>query len=221
MEWAKFSNLADPQFFLVTEQLVNIERKIASKGCEKQTDALYFCRRFEYPWAFLQIPENAEIVLDAGGGPATFQYLLSAFIPHVHNVDYNPEWVKKVNAVKEVTGEFSNLTVTKGDISNLSFIPDKTFDVTTCLSVIEHSAHSKAIQIFDELLRVTNGPVLITVDVGVGGPELLEPEMLYILSLKYGFTVPPLPSDTIACVTREGYKFKVACIRLEGGQVGE
>ena len=217
MEWARYSALSDPQFFLVTEKILNLERDIEKKGGERQTDALYLTRRFEYPWAFLQIPENTQTVLDAGGGPATFQYLLSSFIPKVHNVDLNVEWVNKVNKVKTITGRFSNLTVVRGDILNLSHILDKTFDTTTCISVIEHIEYEKTMKIVDELLRVTRGPVLITADIGENDPELMTPGTLHRLADKHGFTVPDIPLDAMQHRTVRGEPFKVACIKLEGG----
>jgi SAM-dependent methyltransferase len=210
--WACYSRLADENFFLVSEAILNAEREIAAAGLEKQTDALYPPRRFEYPWAFLQIPENSKRVLDAGGGPATFQYLLSKYVPEVYNIDINSKWIDKVENVKRVTGKFGNIVTAKGNLAEMPFVEDKTFDASLCVSVIEHGRDAEAI--ICELLRVTKGPVLITTDVGYG-EELLNPSVLHQLGERFGFTVPEVPLDAIHRATAGGEHYKVACIRLD------
>lgn len=217
MEWARYSALRDPQFFLVTEGILNVERDIEKRGGERQTDALYETRRFEYPWAFLQIPEEAQTMLDAGGGPSTFQYFLAKYVSRVYNIDKCLEWVDKVNGVKKLMGDFDNLTIEKGDLTDLSRISDKMFDATTCISVIEHGQPEEALKIIDELLRVTDGPVMVTADVGYDDVELMKPEVLHMISDRYGFMVPWAPVDVITRGTVKGNKYRVACIRLEGG----
>jgi len=217
MEWATYSKLARLDYFLVTEMLLNLEREIENKGGERLTDALYYTRRFEYPWVYLQIPTKAQRILDAGGGPATFQYLLSKKFPFVFNVDLNPEWVDKVNRTKRATGMFGNLTIQLGDISSLDGGSDGFFDVTTCVSVVEHGEDLKSAEIIDELLRVTDGPILLTVDVGFGDSQLLSFTRLYELAQLYGFEIPERPPDIIRGKTARGVFFEVACINLERG----
>jgi len=217
MTWVQFSGLAYPNYFFVTKDIYGIESELAEHGCERQTDSIHFSRRFEYPWAWLQIPENVQRHLDAGGGAATFQYLLARFIPSVTNVDHNPMWVEKVNEVKRRTGMFQNLDVVHGDIADLSRFPDKWFGSTTCISVVLFSDTATTEKILDELLRVTGGPVLMSVDVGEGD-ELMSLADLFHLSQRYEFLVPFLPPDVMNCTTYSGKAFKVACIRLEGGR---
>lgn len=215
MLWVYFAELANPQYFFVTKDLYDLETELTTHGCKRQTDSLHFTRRFEYPWAFLQIPEHSENHLDAGGGAATFQYLLAKFIPNVTNLEIDSMWREKVADVKRKTGLFSNLDVVVGDISDLYMFKDKCFTSTTCISVIEHGGQRKAEKMVDELLRVTDGPVLISIDVG-DGEELMNINDVFSLSRRYGFNVPYLPSDVMNCQTAGGKAFKVACIRLEG-----
>jgi ubiquinone/menaquinone biosynthesis C-methylase UbiE len=213
MEWATYAHLAEPSFFLVTRELYGIESEIAARGCERQTDALYFTRRVEYPWAFLQIPSNTQTALDAGGGAATFQYLLSKYLPVVYNVDLNPEWVSKVNGVKAAIHGFSNLNAVQGDLSDLSQFSDGAFDAALCISALEHGGQEKVERIVEELTRVTNGPVLITVDIGVGS-EMMPVEVLQRLAAKYGFAVPPYPESVMVGLI-SGKQYRVACVRLD------
>lgn len=212
IEWARYSHLADEQFFRVTRRQLEIEEWIASKGCERQTDALYFTRRVEYPWAFLQIPEKASAVLDAGGGPATFQYMLASYLPEAYNIDVNPTWVEKVKRVKEKTGAFKNLIVAQGNIDNIPYA-DKTFSATVCISVLEHSDQEKLVDMVDELLRVTSGPVLMSVDVGAGR-EMMTLETLKHIGRRAGIMVPSVPPDAMLGTIR-GEPYRVALVRLE------
>ena len=214
MEWAKYSYLASPVFFKITKEIYETELEIEANGGQLLTDALYLTRRFEYPWVFSQISPDNKVVLDAGGGPASFQYYLAKKFHYVHNIDLLDAWVDKVNDTKWVTGLFSNLTIRKGDLSDLSHIPDGLFDVAVCISVVEHNG-SKALRMVDELLRVTSGDVFVTVDVGEDDEELLPMETLYEMEERYGFMIPNVPPDVIRNKTVRGNDFKVACMRLE------
>jgi len=216
LKWAEYSDLASPTYFLVTESLLNIEREVGAAGGHRNTDALYYTRRVEYPWAFLQIPGDAQSVLDAGGGPATFQYMLARHIPVVYNVDSYPDWVERVGKTKALLKNMGELVMVTRDLCDLSNFKDKSFDATTCISVMEHAGADKASRIIDELLRVTKGPILMTVDVGSGDLELMPPDVLYALGERYKFTVPDLPIDAMYCKSGRGNGFHVACIRLEG-----
>jgi len=215
MEWASYSKLADQNYFLVTEKLLDIERWIEMNGGERLTDALYPTRRFEYPWVFTNIAPWSDMILDAGGGPAIFQYLLSKSFKKVWNIDLNQEWIDKVNNTKDITGTFGNLDILLGDISNLSQWDDDIFCSTTCISAIEHGDSGKIEQIINELLRVTRGPVLITVDVGYGD-QLLHPTLLSLLGDIFSFNIPSKPSDIMRSRTYQKQLFEIACIKLEG-----
>ena len=215
MCWADLYPLVSPVFFNITRTHVNVEDEIVRLGGERLTDALHPPRRFEYPWTYVNLPNTRDIViLDAGGGPASFQYLLALNFKRVVNVDMNREFLARVEAIKHRTTMFPNLETQLGLLSKLDY-PDKYFDVTTCVSVLEHSDED-VFPVIDELLRVTKDVVLITIDVKVGGDVGLGFDILNEMGKRYGFEVPEIHNGALRLIPKNGTEdMCIACIRLE------
>jgi ubiquinone/menaquinone biosynthesis C-methylase UbiE len=221
MEWAFSHFLVLQEVFMVTNWLVDIEREIEcrTKGEIVKSDALYSTRRFEYPWAFIHLPQRRGCkILDAGGGGAIFQFLLSLLNREVINMDLNNEHLEEVKKIKRKTGLFSNVETIQGDFTKTEYL-NNTFDATVCISALEHGKHENIIDAVRELRRITDGSLMITLDVNVEDRphrEGVEPELLERLAHEYGFQVPKLPKDVMVLKTSDMCHFVVACIYLHG-----
>lgn len=208
--WAKVFEVFDPYYFMHSMYLVYTESIINQKiPFFTFSHALHWGRRFEYPWALQQAfpddtmecrPPKRGRVLDAGGGNASFQFLLHEYYEQVYNIDYYPE-----NTVKEMrnlakTAGYPNMHFIKGDCLAPKY-KDNYFEDVYCLSVLEHTDkdhHYAAVQLtpdvlieeIEQLLRVTRRKLIITMDVmgesdknGISIPTYVK------LGEHYGFAV--------------------------------
>jgi ubiquinone/menaquinone biosynthesis C-methylase UbiE len=91
----------------------------------------------------LQLPADAR-VLDVGAGTG----IGYAIIPSV-GVDPSPELLKQHPHPQSVVARAESLP-----------FPDQSFDAALCVTAIHHADHTQAIR---ELLRVSRGPIAITV----------------------------------------------------------
>ena len=157
------------------------------------------------------------LILDAGGGPASFQFLLSETYKRIVNVDKNKEFLDRMRAIRSRTGMLQNIDFIEGNLTRIPY-PDNYFDACCCVSVLEHSDEDM-FQIIDELLRVTNGPVLITIDAYFKGEvrDSVTPDVLKKMSERYGFKIPDAPQGAIGNASPdEKHLSLVGCIQLDG-----
>lgn len=154
--YARKSSFAkDPRFGKLKEELVTINGQ-----------SLAWSRAWEYPWAALEcleepLDKNLTLALDAGGGYACFQKWLSQRVKEVHNADCDP-------SITSCASFAPNIFPCQTDIKNLPY-QDNTFDLTLCISVLEHIPNWPPEKTWFELLRVTKpgGRLIITTDVNM------------------------------------------------------
>lgn len=118
----------------------------------------WWSRRYEYPWVMQFVPEQMGWkVLDAGCGVDYPLYKWLALHCDVTAVDSDER-------IETLSHE--GVTFLKRDLGDLG-LPDETFDLTCCVSVLEHMSREAALEALAELARVTKPGsfVLVTVDV--------------------------------------------------------
>lgn len=234
MEWADMRFLANARFFLITKELFDLENYFllhvpAYQGkfwgnahIEKLwflRDSLHETRRFEYPWALLNIPDGTEKILDAGSGYTAFPFYVSQLLQEYCCLDVDVKAMKSIEKTKQYTGRFDNVKAFIGDMRKMDFM-DASFDCVLCISVLEHVCKCKEdmFQAIHELLRVTRqgGMVLITLDVKLSEDRFTPTlQTLNEMAEELNFTVPVIPL-TAFCQKMKGdsIPFLVACIKL-------
>lgn len=108
-------------------------------------------------------------VLDAGCGVTPFPHLLSMMGATVEAVDFDEELIEVLKAAK--VNDLYGFPVHHQwmDLRQLAFL-DATFDLVTCVSVLEHLDDGDERLVLDEIVRVLKptGKALLTVDVKEG-----------------------------------------------------
>lgn len=223
MQWAQSNFLALNEVWMITDWLVDVEREIHRETGISRSDALYYSRRFEYPWAFMRLPQRRGCrILDAGGGNATFQFLLSLLHGEVVNMDLNTEFLGEVEKIKSATRLFNNLKTVEGDITRTSY-PDNYFDASVCISALEHGSHGDVSRGITELRRITRGPIAVTMDVTQEGyldKECVDKYVLRQSLEKYRIDLNSVPYDIMLMRTVRNIPFMIACIYLHGDELG-
>jgi ubiquinone/menaquinone biosynthesis C-methylase UbiE len=166
LEWLKFMKYADADFFVVSANLYEFEKKVLKKTGIHMQGAAHTTRRFEYPWAYFQASAG-EQCLDAGGGLNPLSFALAEIYKQVTVIDIDSE---AINSLNEITKAFQfNMIAKQGDLRKLDY-PDKYFDDVFCISVIEHGPiNPDIVDAIKELLRVTKRKLILTMDVGKKG----------------------------------------------------
>lgn len=178
-------------------------------------DSVHNTRRFEYPWALLNIPRDAERILDAGCGGSSFTFFLSDCFKSVYGLDISTGRVAEMEKIKKYSHRFASLTPVVGDITNIGF-PNGYFDCSTCISTLEHLDKNLVFTAIDELIRVTKngGVILITTDIEIAPtPDKLCIEDLHKIARRYGFIIPEFRPHTSFQELKGDY-FTVACIKM-------
>jgi 2-polyprenyl-3-methyl-5-hydroxy-6-metoxy-1,4-benzoquinol methylase len=181
-----------------------------------QRDSLHHTRRFEYPWAFLNISPTCDSLLDMGSGGSSFTFYLTQFINRIVALDKDSQTVSEMNLIKRCNGRFHNLEPKCADLLDSGY-EDNSFHTVISISVLEHTGHSNLIKAFDEMFRIARKTVLVTMDVRLEPyEERIYLKDLELLSKEYGFTVPSLNQLSLLQVLEEGHSpFAVACIRID------
>jgi hypothetical protein len=232
--WASLFCLFDDHYLASTIQLMMIECDILNKtGVLDVRSALHKGRRFEYPWALEQtgwrnINYNYTTntygggqfkdgkALDAGGGLSSFPFLLSNYYNEVYNIDlFLKEHADFLEMVK-LKLNCSNITLVTRNISSLPYA-DNFFDDTFCISVLEHGGNNCK-TIIDELLRVTKGKVIVTMDVTREKMvEYISLDELLALSRYYNFIVPSHDKNCLFFKIKNA-EFAIFCICFDKGE---
>jgi ubiquinone/menaquinone biosynthesis C-methylase UbiE len=173
-------------------------------------------RRFEYPWVMQELdPQKTDKVLDAGGGKCVIDLLISENVAEVHDYDSDPESLKYMHDKAE--GKYPHLLLKEGTLLKLPYA-DKYFDKTICVSVLEHMPKADIKSAIDELLRVTKGKVIITMDVVLIRTDAqMDMAEFTELMKHYSEDVPaPKPQQVVHHIDDTDYY--VALITLENPQ---
>jgi hypothetical protein len=188
LTWATVSKFPDERFFLITKDIFDLESYLAlhikhhrqhmdgsgdSRSLSVFRDSLHHTRRYEYPYAILNIPFDAR-VLDVGGG-SSFSYYLAERVETCTVLDIDQKVGDELELIKNHTRKFGNIFFRLGDARAIPY-PDNTFDCITCISVLEHMDNKNILAAFSEMMRVTkpDGVVLITFDVQLTKSDTID-----------------------------------------------
>lgn len=166
----KFVELIDIVTGLVKENLKNISVETPSyvKAEIKRyiTGIRWPARRMEYSFVLRALDlffksSGIKNILDVGSGPSAFPSILeSRFDCAIRCIDRDEDML---NAMKRI--ELPGCSYTLSDMESLPF-KEESFDVITCVSVLEHVPRAEGIGAVTEMLRVVNknGLILLTID---------------------------------------------------------
>ena len=155
--FAKLPEIMDPKNFEYSVDLFLAEIKLGIL----RHDSTHVTRRYEYPFILRNILPAAWLkILDAGGGESVLGPYLAQWNTVV-NLD-NTSYVAPL--MNRLTGRLPNYSAVEGDIRQIPY-PDNYFDFTICVSVLEHLPKDQIRLALNELLRVTSGKLLITMDI--------------------------------------------------------
>lgn len=160
--------------------------------------SIHWSRRFEWPWTLAHAAiRPRDVVLDAGGGDAAFQFALARRCDHVVNLEASWAMADRSELLARRRGVV-NILARIGDIAALPYV-DGHFDKVFCISVIEHCKDPTACA--TELYRVTRpgGRLLLTMDVAgsVGGGYSLDLGGARRLLSRFEIDVPDPPSNAM------------------------
>jgi SAM-dependent methyltransferase len=135
-------------------------------------DYLQVCRwpfrRLEYSYALEALattPGPAGKALDAGSGITPFGHVLAGLGWDVTACDFDRDLMTALDAADMARVYGSHVKYEWQDLTNISH-PDATFDLVTCVSVVEHIGAPLDQRAVAELCRVLkpNGQLILTVD---------------------------------------------------------
>jgi SAM-dependent methyltransferase len=228
LTWAGVSKFPDEQFFLITKDIFDLESYLAlhikhhrqhidgtgdSRNLAVFRDSLHHTRRYEYPYAMLNIPQDAKFVLDVGGG-SSFSYYLAERIDNVIVLDIDQKVGDELELIKNHTRKFHNIRFKLGDARKIPY-PDDTFDCTTCISVLEHMDNKNVLAAFAEMMRVTKpeGVIIITFDVQLTKSDTLDLDDVGKLCERLKIPMRELDAHTLFS-SIGGNLYTVACIKF-------
>jgi 2-polyprenyl-3-methyl-5-hydroxy-6-metoxy-1,4-benzoquinol methylase len=206
-EWASYTRLIEQQFFYRTATLCQLERTLGTPI----PDSLHWTRRFEYPWILEKIVATDKL-LDVGSGSTALQFFLSN-TSHVSAVDVDPAAVEWINS-RRSDQLIKNPMCILGGLPNLPFSTNE-FGIVICISVLEHLPKAQVLPSINDMLRVCNKSVLLTMDIALEKKHERQTDFddLCKMTKELGFDCPSLPPHPLA-FNMDGYDFGVACIQL-------
>ena len=115
-------------------------------------------RKWEWPWAILNGPQQGSVALDIGSGYRPFSFLLQEWYD-VYCIDHSNDVVDTCikNGMKAIAADITNIPLS-----------EETADVVYCISVLEHlSDKEEIVAALREMGRLTKpgGHIVITMDV--------------------------------------------------------
>jgi len=164
-------------------------------------------------------------VLDAGAGATALQFFLARSGIPTTSIDIDQsavDWVgsrppqkfwtpAKTNGALELAGGPKPISAT-ARLPELPF-PDKVFGTSICVSVLEHLPRQEVLPAIWNLLRVSEGNVLITMDICLGTSDQVDVSSLLPLLQALHVQAKPLP-PTALTFEIHGHRFAVACLNL-------
>ena len=184
------------QFFDAQDALYvqNFEISMAIYNAENRLgltfhDSTHSSRRLEYPWVVQNIRQMSGIVLDAGSGETAIGMMLASKNREVVCVDNYMPTIDQLNIIAKKF-HMKNFSAEYGDITKLKYA-DNFFDVSYCISVLEHLPQDQIFIAMSELLRVTKHKVLITLDIMLEAGNGFDINMLVKFMEQFGLAVQP------------------------------
>jgi 2-polyprenyl-3-methyl-5-hydroxy-6-metoxy-1,4-benzoquinol methylase len=220
MEWADLSRLIEQDFHYYTQALYELESDLATPI----HDSLHWSRRFEYPWALLQLrSSDLSSILDAGSGATALQFFMARSNVPTTSIDIDQsaiDWVNSKTPKKLWAPVSGMLALTEGpkpqstqmNLTRLIF-PDNSFGTVICISVLEHLPMPEVMPAIRNMIRIAKTNVLITMDVCLNTAGQTDIPKFTGLMKALDVEVKPLP-QTALTFEIHGQKFAVACLRF-------
>ncbi len=159
-------------------------------------------RSWEEPWVLHrleELPVQEQRFLDCGCGRGTFAGYVKDHFPHfdVHACDLFDSGSREGGSPQELADRLMQRGVLyhEEDLRSLSF-GEKSFDIITCVSVLEHITESQ--KALDEMIRVLapGGALIVTVDIMLEeGWDVNRTLAELGLALRRGDVCLKIPSD--------------------------
>jgi ubiquinone/menaquinone biosynthesis C-methylase UbiE len=214
--WANCSFWEDPDHVEVLRQFAAFELQkpealqIVHRGGAFQlvpggpVQSLHWSRMFEWPWAYLTAGfAPGDLVLDAGGGDAPFQFFAAREAAKVVNVDLSRDYLERISR-SPLFRWFRNISLEPGDLRKLAYL-DGTFDKVSCLSTLEHIDEPEAC--VAEMVRVLKpgGIMVLSMDVAsyARWNHTIDAGRAAGILRMVGLGMPPEPPDVLSARFKE------------------
>lgn len=152
---------------------------------ENPLPRFFWQRIWEYPYAFLRIPQN-DTCIDVGG---TYPFVLFKNLPNAVSVD-----IRDLNELdsKYHKGKWPKEKLIISDASNIP-VEDNSYNYSVSISAIEEMPDTLAV--LKEMIRITKHRVVVTMDISdeIGIPT----ERLREIADFLGVEIPLIPSDVL------------------------
>lgn len=187
---------------------------------------IHASKQWEYPYAIESINSMGSDPLriaDVGGGRGVLSWYLAQKGHAVTAYDINFLWDNEGNAdVENQFFQFARDNGFEAELGSVFNIPaeDDTFDVVTCISVVEHVLWKE--YAIKEMLRVLKpgGRLILTYDLVLNNTsrqeafrvEIFTPQMIYSLLKKIGIAVEELHSTNDVLASLSDMRTDQVCI---------
>lgn len=99
-------------------------------------------------------------VIELGCATGYYGMYFSDFCANYTGIDLSPDNISVFNEKITAEGK-TNIRTAIGDATNLSNIPDNSFDVVLCLGPMYHLPHEERLKVFDECYRISRADAVL------------------------------------------------------------
>lgn len=215
--YALRQDLENPEFIALANNLEIFQLNFMAKTRKLWADEFHFSgdnlyawsRQWEYPYHAANMPQEPQRVLDAGSGITFYPFYLASLGHQVSCCDLTDSLTRAFEEARRATSlpvEFFGAS-----IAEMPFA-DETFDVLSCVSVLEHVPSELRVKVVREFARVLRpgGRLIVTADVSLGRDHSIMMEdfavMLAELSRLFTFTYPPNFVRTTSLLTTDSVR---------------
>jgi SAM-dependent methyltransferase len=186
--YARLGDLESPDLQAISRELENYQATFVAKtrslwqpSLPFTADGLYtWSRQWEYAYALANLPDGAGRFLDAGSGITFFPFFLAERGREVSCCDLDPALVRAFQEAVSLTGVTVDFKA-----AGIDALPygDSSFDVVSCVSVLEHTSPSIQERATQEFYRVLKpgGRLILTCDVSLTGDGEIRYEDFAVL----------------------------------------
>ncbi len=232
--WASVTKFPDERFFLITKDIFDLEtylsthidnhrQRIDGTGENHKLrvlrDSLHHTRRYEYPYAILNMPLEVRNVLDVGGG-SSFSYYMGERVEYCLILDIDQKVGDEHQSVITHTRKFRNVAFRLGDVREIPY-PDDSFDYVTCISTLEHMDDKNLMLALSEMMRVAkpDGVIVVTMDVSLTKSDTINLDDVKQLGERLKMPILPITPSTLYSSIGDDL-YVVACMQLTGFKGG-